>query len=179
MQVAACQFLDFHAGVVGAFLQKVLGVPREIDDDFFFFLILVAGQQRAGADSFTENVNNFRVFDELFAQLLYGLNAAELEGVCFVGVVLRYAADVDFAVVDGDHQRNARLVGDGSPVVGVGDLYFLFFANGVKDDRQIFADVFVNARGRSHEQNTPVQFLRIMRQGGLFAGRQILCDSFG
>ena len=91
-------------------MQEVLGVSREVDDHLFARLVLVAGKQRAGADAPAEDFDNLRVFDELFAQQFYGLYAAELKSVSFVGVMLRYAADVDFAVVDGDHQRNARLV---------------------------------------------------------------------
>ena len=115
----------------------------------------------------------------MFAQKLYGLNAAKLESVCLVGKVLRHAADVDFALVDGYYQRNARLVGYIAPIVGVGDLHLLFFADGIEDDWQILAYVFVNARGRAHEQNASVQFLRVMGQSRLFLDRQILRDSLG
>ena len=66
-------------------MQKVLGVAGEVDDHLFARLVLVAGKQRARADAPAEDFDHLRVFDELFAQGLYGLDAPELEGVCLAG----------------------------------------------------------------------------------------------
>ena len=85
MQVSAFQFLDFHAGVVGPFLQDVLDVLWKIDDHLFARLVLIAGQQRARADAPAEDFDYLRVFDELFAQGLYRFDAPKLEGVCLAG----------------------------------------------------------------------------------------------
>ncbi len=111
-------------------MQKVLGIAWETDDDPFGLRGLVAREQRSGPDAFAEGFDNLRVFGEVFVQGLDGFDAPELKGVGRVREVLRHAPDVDFALVDGEHQRDAGFVGTVAPVVGIGNLQFLLSADG-------------------------------------------------
>ena len=105
------------------------------------------------------------------------LDSAELECVGFAGVRLRLATDVDFALVQDDHQRNSH-ARDVTCFADIGDEDFAAFVNRPQNYLEFFAGIFLEHGRGSRKKNSRIQVLSELFHGLFFVRRQAFLDFF-
>ena len=105
------------------------------------------------------------------------LDSAELERVGFAGVRLRLATDVDFALVQDDHQRNSH-ARDVTSFADIGDEDFAAFVNRSQNYLEFFAGIFLEHGRGSRKKNSRIQVLSELFHGLFFVRRQAFLDFF-
>ena len=104
----------------GVFFKVILRLAIEYNFDIFGFRVLRAVNRGTESNSLAQHFKRFRIILERFPGKLDTLDAAELERISIARVRLRLATDVDFALIQDDHQRNPH-ARDVSVFADVGD----------------------------------------------------------
>ena len=90
---------------------------------------------------------------------------------------LRLATDVDFALVQDDHQRNSH-ARDVTSFADIGDEDFAAFVNRPQNYLEFFAGIFLEHGRGSRKKNSRIQVLSELFHGLFFVRRQAFLDFF-